>query len=708
MLTSRVVAEGNSTRLVVEGVRVPALAYISYYPPRGDYERFSRIGYNLFSTGIYFSDKGINPISGIRPFRALVWTGPGAYDFSVVDADFSKITAHGEQAYIIPRVYLETPDWWDAAHPGELCRDQAGHPVRQSFASRLWLEECRKNLAALINYIENSRWNKYVIGYHVAFGSTEECFHPSTRPYQLTDYSDVNLVNYRIWLTRQYNDIETLNEAWGRAYESFDQIMIPPPSRRLFAARGEVRDPILEKPVTDFYRYHNEMVADTVIELCRDVKELTGNRQIAGAFYGYVYYCTDDNVGHHALGRVLESPYVDFLASPASYDDARPAGIDWPYLSATRSVLHHGKLWFAESDVRTNLTQFLKDSIPEAAPLGNANYEAPVWKGPRTAGESVELLRKAFAKVLCEGVGTWWFDMWGGWYAHGEFEDLLKRAAEEYCQAGLRADIRSSAQIAVLLDEEGYHSFRPGSPVLRSLISEQLRQLGFLGAPCHTYLLSDMDSLPVDEYRMILFLGPCRLSSEQKHILQSRYQKNGRVLVFAYMPAMEGAADGVRREPITGCDYSQGEPGSVLQVEAGGQVYPGDPVYDPGIVPHPGEDDIIAGRVQADGRPGLIFGRREDWTAVWSLAPCIPADLLRNLAALAGVHIYNYSGDIIYSNSDYIAFHAASDGPKRIYPPAPCTMREVWTGERVAVKEFLDFACRKGQSYLWRIESGHV
>ena len=74
---------------------------------------------------IYAGDRGINQNSGIRPFRPGFWKGPGEYDFSAVDEDFRLILGDSKpgENYLIPRLMIEPPSWWDKANPGELARD---------------------------------------------------------------------------------------------------------------------------------------------------------------------------------------------------------------------------------------------------------------------------------------------------------------------------------------------------------------------------------------------------------------------------------------------------------------------------------------------------------------------------------------------------------------------------------------------------------
>lgn len=47
---------------------------------------------------------------------------------------------------------------------------------------------------------------------------------------------------------------------------------------------------------------------------------------------------------------------------------------------------------------------------------------------PETKELSLALLKKGIARVLTGRTGTWWFDMWGGWFDAPEYRELLQKA----------------------------------------------------------------------------------------------------------------------------------------------------------------------------------------------------------------------------------------------------------------------------------------
>ena len=102
MPDSRIIRRGEAFLLETCGQQLPLYGYLTYQPENTDYEDFKRAGIRLFFCTVYAGDRGINQLSGIRPFRQGFWKGYGQYDFSEVDADFRRIAGNsrpGESSF---------------------------------------------------------------------------------------------------------------------------------------------------------------------------------------------------------------------------------------------------------------------------------------------------------------------------------------------------------------------------------------------------------------------------------------------------------------------------------------------------------------------------------------------------------------------------------------------------------------------------------
>ncbi len=82
-----------------------------------------------------------------------------------------------------------------------------------------------------------------------------------------------------------------------------------------------------------------------------------------------------------------------------------------------------------------------------------------------------------------------------------------------------------------------------------------------------------------------------------------------------------------------------------------------------------------------DGEPALTVAEEGDWTSVYSASPGLPPGLLRNLARLAGVHIYSDTDDALYAGRGLVALHAWQAGPKVVHLPEKLLARELFVPE---------------------------
>lgn len=679
--------------LRINGERLPPVAYITYHPDAAQYAAFRRAGCRLFSFGAYAGDQGINSYSGIRPFSPGFWVGPNAYDFAAVDAVLEVILPPDERVYAIPRVYLDVPQWWERRYPAELCRDQRGEPLRQSFSSAKWRRDAAAALHALIAHIESSPFADRVIGYQVAAGGTEEWAYHRRFPEQLADYSAVAREAFADFLRQKYGSVEALSRGWGRPV-TWETAAVPRPAARRYALGGVLRDLAREQDVIDYYTFHNEVIADSIRYLCRTVKERAPGC-LAGAFYGYTAEIPNEDVGHHALHRLLAAPEIDFFASPHSYLDCRSPGIDWPFMAPVDSALLHGKLWFVENDTRTHRTTLLREQMPDSAP-DNTMYDGGVWRGPQTPAQGLSLLQKAAARLLTHPVGTWWFDMWGGWFddpAYYELFTQMQRWMNETPAAGF------VPEVAVVVDETGFRQMGLDLPLVYRWLYHQRRELGFMGAPYRLFLAQDLEDprFCPEMYKLILLVGLVRPEEDVRRGVR-RLMGGDRTLVFASftdVDAEDGGLSGMR------CVYDPGQPPCQGQFE--GTRFPSVPTAAPRFV------DPVRGRVLATladtAEPCVVQEEHGDWTAIVSLLPELPGGLLRRIATDSGVHLYGRSGDVVYAGGEFLGIHAVTAGEKRLYfPEAVSEVTDLLTGQPVCINGyFMDFSMETHQTRLFRV-----
>ena len=497
--------------LLIDGQPVPPFAYMSYLGKETYYREAAQAGIHMYCFPAYLGDRGINPRSGIGPFRPSIWKGENEYDFSSLTEDFETVLRADPQGRVIIRIHLDPPEWWERAHPEGCCQLPDGTTFRQCFSSPLWREATAKALRACVEWLDRSPYAEHLIGIHIAAGGTEEWFYHFGSAFH--DENPARTAAFRGWLQSVYaNDIDQLRAAWREPGVNFDSAGLPDISGRQTAQTWRVRADA--QPIIDAFRFHSETMATDIACFCRVVKETSKKSLLTGVFYGYHYFVNDPRRGHFALAKLLECPDVDYLSSPNAYN--RVMGEDWPPMVALASLALHGKLWLAENDTRTCRTTLLKDQAPEICPQGY--YDSGVWLGPESVEESVALLRKNAARMLAGGYGGWWFDMWGGWFSGWPLIDVLRGTQELGRLPQADGTGEMNAQVCVIADEE--LAFLDASfGGLTGEIMANRYALGRTGAPYDLYLRSDFPRIPAGQYRAFWLLGQPELTdAETEHV----------------------------------------------------------------------------------------------------------------------------------------------------------------------------------------------
>ena len=486
MISSSIGFEHGRVRLIIDGERVPACAYITYFDERTCCDDFARAGYRIFSLCASFCSLPLNSTTGFAPLHGI-FDVEGRPDYSRFDRNVRKILRCCPNAVIFPRVRISMPAWWNERHPDDTCLCPDGNH-REALFSDAFRADGAALLRQFIAHVRSSDYAEHVIGYQLAGGDTEEWFH------------------FDAGGSHCGRSKQKFNEYLHRNYPSEYEKEVELPDASAFGGRGLLKDPLARR----YLEFINCSVAQTIAYFARVAKECVGHRQLVGAFYGYAQTISNARRGSIGLWQLLQCPDVDFFCSPASYTDQRALGIDWGEHSVSESIKRHGKLYFMENDIRTCLSDYPDNCRAGVDPQGR--YCSPLWLGPPTKEESVWAMRKAYARQLTHDGGLWWFDMWGGWYA----DPVLMREAEQ-CLS-LMTELAASdapigrAHIAVLFDEK--YTCRVGNDDPCYKIQKQINAvLGNTGFTFDALLTEDYrESL---HYQAVLLPFPTEYDSEE-------------------------------------------------------------------------------------------------------------------------------------------------------------------------------------------------
>ncbi|HNX33888.1 MAG TPA: beta-galactosidase [Kiritimatiellia bacterium] len=655
--------QGKPT-MFVNGVPRFPMAYTSYYPEPFRYQQMGEHNVHFYSVTLTLTDKWLGGDKPVKWNTPGLWRGPDEVDLSVVETSLKKILDADPNALIFPRLFCDSPAWWDLLHPEETNGEGTlgGQARRQSFSSLVWRRDTAAAVKKIVRAVTASKFGDHVIGFMVTAGGTEELA-------KGIDPSACAQQRFREWLFAQYgNDAAAIGRLFGKKIEA---LSIPSVAECSAGDRGNFLDPQKSRLVIDYRRFHSLELVDSALAFCKAVKEGSDGRLITGLFYGYTRIWPD--TGHLALRRVLDCKEVDFVTTAGGFS-----------YTETDSVLKAGKLFYSEIDARTSLSQWISKLRPDIDPHGIYNEKR--WFGPPSIPESLQRLKAVFAQNLVNGWANWWFDLWGGWYDDEAFLRMfaqMQSAGEE--SIGLPR--KSVAQVAVFLDENSYRYLPYGvaqNGGKFAWIIAQLNAVATIGAPHDLYLLDDLADLDLARYRMIVFLNAFALSDAQRRMIRERCMTNRRLLVWMYAPGLISdtlSADNV--SSLLGLDVRM-EPAHpkariAVTLPAGVTNYEG-AAFSP-FLHVAGGADAAVGRT-AEGQ--VVVAEKQDAACrnLFVAMPPMPAPLLRHYARQAGVHLYCDSDAAVYANESYLAVVAS--GRQKVRLPKKAALKEMLSLRRGA------------------------
>jgi hypothetical protein len=674
-------------------------------------------GLHLLATAPNDRETGItilHPVLGLES----AWSGPGTYDWSGIDSFLARLLALVPNAWLLPRLQLDTPEWWKDAHPEELAvyglptkEEEYGMakkhrlPVTEggfvlriggdlrevSFASRVWRDDTSSMVRAFLQHCETSPLRSRLIGYHPTTGRTAEWNY----------FGEMYLPDYSAPMRRA---LGTIPDVLSRRTTTF----------------GLLRDPANEADVMRFYSAFHEVIADTVIHICQVVKEATQNRVLCGVFYGYI---TEQprlhEGGYLAVRKVLDSPAIDYIASPYSYQpgnttDARGVRVtmtdgagntlghargvagDGAYRLPMGSLRRRGKLFIAELDPSTYRDSAAHDVIGGHGGLASGTVEG-----------SLRILRRDIGGVIANGVGGWLFDFGPlnhapeGWYSGEpiirEIRHLMEIAARRPA-----LDLSSEGDMCVLFDQQSFTAtahWLDGQPwenygikstdyINHWFLNTQMRSLRRMGSPLDTLFTFDLTQEGVRGYKMLFAVNSFLMSDEDVTALEKMLEGSGVTVLWYYAPAFIGPQrfDLARMERLTGFRFTvHTRPGTMLvrtsmpgRAESVEGAFGVNESHFPRFTVHDPHAEMLGEWLDGLG-PAFARKTHNGFTSVYVGTAPVPVKILRALAGDAGVTLWSTRPDIVAATRDAAMLVATEAGERTLTLPRP--MRREGAGE---------------------------
>jgi hypothetical protein len=446
------------------------------------------------------------------------WKGPNSFDPSAQEDYFKKLVSICPDALFTLRVGVYAPSWWLDAHPGECqmyvdgrCQielQRAGIRRLPSLASTLWQQAANHALRKYVEWLMQSGWSKRVCALFLSNGITWEWGLLGTDG--LIDYSAPGVAYFRRFVRKKYQTEQSLSKAWGKT-RSFDDIEVPGAEERLqsFGPAGLRPTPEYQH-VIDHQQSLSAMNADFLLSLAATTKKVSDGQALVGAFYGYTLTGREQSEftgrfgaggffgGHHELSSVLQSPDIDFLASPFHYANrSLGSGLLLEHVPLA-SVFAHGKAFWDENDIWAHNNPPGPGALPSVMSVGYTS----------TPKKTLLNYRRAWASAIVRGKHQWLTEL-TGWI--GDFREnfsdsvLLDEIRRMNSISGdlIQRKRSSVVEVAYVLDEKSIAHLSSDHKDFLSKVYHRTVVWAQLGTPFDVILLDDLLASS-EHYRLII------------------------------------------------------------------------------------------------------------------------------------------------------------------------------------------------------------
>ncbi len=475
--------------------------------------------------------------------------------------------------------------------------------------------------------------------------------------------------------------------------------------------------------VFDFYRAWHKGVAESVVYFGNVIKSLNKD-MLTGAFYGSAGSCKFFSFGQSgAVKDILNSGKIDFLASPGVYENREPGGF-----TGQRQVFDSFRLsntmFVVEDDARTHHE--------------NAYYKNSFSMFDINDSENV--LKREFGRNICQDTQAWWFDqhIGGGRYKDEEIYKLFKRQSE-IAKLAYSKDRVKNSEIAFIYDEESLHI---ASAETSNKMVELFRnyETDIVGAPSDRYYHDDMANPNMPDYKLYVFVNTFYLTDKQREVIHKKLKKNHATALFMFgsgfvNPDKDEKLSAKHMSELTKIDikmenkvvsgkWKVNKNSDIFKNLDFGTIY-GD--FTKKMMPNASSrmNDIRKSRADlypffyaddkdAEGaayfcdntKCAVAVKETGDFVSVYYGSTYLSANVLCEIARLAGCHIYCGSNDVLYANKHFITFHASSGGKKEIYLPCKADAYELYENRYFARNSsVIRFECEKGKTYMFYFEN---
>ena len=659
-METKIVKAGGVNHICVDGKIIDTVAFKSFRPTLNNVGDFYKAGVRIFH--VFCS--GLK--SGIKmPYSAYgeIWFGDGDYRFEGFDRQMEMFIQAAPEAYLFINLHVDVRQWWLDQNPGNA--DSFTH-LSQIAGNEKWRRDTENYIKAFIAYAEE-KYGDRIIGYWLLGGYTTEWF----SAHDMAETHPVKLEAFRKYMADPNAEIPTAEE-------------MKKPNEQIFL------DPVKDKLIIDYQKFHAKLISGLVIDFCKAAKEACNFKKIVGAFFGYIMELQwGDKLwryGHLDLDSVNESPYVDLIATPSSYgfrlyDDGSA------YMILTDSLDLHEKAYFASFD---NLTFLTPTALDNPRRLCNDPESAEAMAALQTKFGRKDLLdtrektvhgmRREMMTRMAKRCGTWWFDMLEGWYYDDGLMEEVSRLVKNSASL-LEKPRYSASEICVFVGTEPMYYVNKTSGINAEGLCYQRGALSRIGAPYDLFSMRDLKRVDASKYKLFIFLNAYSLREDARTYINNPLKGGGRSLLFVG-PCDYINDDGVSEERMSAlCEMKIGLlEKDEAQIRAFNSQYGYGEAKKP--TPYVSATDVrVLGRFSNSRKCALAVRENADYNVFFSALGNMSHQVLRGVAKMAGVHIYVEDGVFTYINDTVAGVYNTNAATTEITLPADGEYTELFSGK---------------------------
>ncbi len=659
MVTKIEKINGKNT-IVVDTKPISCLSFKSFRPSKNNISDFYKAGVkvnNMIVSSI------VSALAVPYSLHGETWFGEGIYDFAAFDKQMELFRENAPDTYMMVHLHVDSRKWWHEQNPG---RPESFYKLSQIAPDEKWRRDTADYIKAFIKYAE-SKYNDIIIGYFLLGGHTTEWF--STL--DLEESHPIKLADYRRYMNDETVEIPTKDR-------------LERPRREMFL------DPIRDKDVIDYRKYHHRLIADTVNYFGAAAQEELKHKKLLGCYWGYVMELIGARVwnwGHLEGDRVYRSGIYDFYATPSSYA-FRDHDKTSAYMIPSDTVELNGQTYIISFDHLTHVFPSLIDHERRLCPKEDFQITYDVFSRIRrdllkNAKETRDVLRREMMQTIAKRAGEWWFDMMEGWFYDDETMQDIAHNISVYNKY-FELDSSSVSEVAQFVSSDSLYYINKDSYINSEHITFQRGAFSKLGAPYDCYSLNDIDRIDLSQYKLLVFSDAFMLTDEQREYVKKKVKAAGRSLLFV------GPVDYVNDEGFSKqrtCDMVEMN----LEAETGertitayGDDY-GHAVSPDTLFKVVDDKCEVIGRFE-NGSVALAKVKRDDYTVYFSSLGNISTKVLREIAREAGVHIYTENDAAVFVNKSFIGVYNACADSTEVNIGRDGLYTEIFSGEQYHTK----------------------